>query len=77
MPQGKYGSLAEFRSDLILVVENCLTFNLDGSDFYQLAEELAVAYHGQSHRRLALFSFSLILHAVSICLTRSFTGLRF
>ena len=41
-----YASLAEFRRDLRLVIENCLTWNIEQSDFFNDAMALDKAAHG-------------------------------
>lgn len=40
-----YASIAEFRRDLRLVIENCLTWNVADSDFYNDAKSLDAAAH--------------------------------
>ena len=40
-----YASIAEFRRDLRLVIENCLTWNVADSDFYNDAKALDAAAH--------------------------------
>jgi hypothetical protein len=42
---GAYESMAAFRADLKLVVDNCLTFNADGSEFFKMAADLPGAFH--------------------------------
>lgn len=36
--------MADFRADLRLVAENCLTYNADGSEFYEMAKDLVKAF---------------------------------
>jgi len=43
--QGKYLQLSEVRADLELVVNNCMTFNIDGSEFFKMAQDLALTIH--------------------------------
>jgi hypothetical protein len=40
---GMYATLQDFRKDLELVIDNTLTFNAEGSEYYQEALELAAA----------------------------------
>ena len=42
-----YNNISEFRRDLVLTIENCMTFNVEGSDFYDAAVELAGFCHGE------------------------------
>ena len=42
---GAYSGVAQLRRDLRLVVDNCLTFNADGSDFHTMAGSLGEQYH--------------------------------
>ena len=37
--------MAAFRADLALVAENCLTYNADGSEFFEMAKDLVAAFH--------------------------------
>lgn len=37
--------MAAFRSDLALVVDNCLTWNIEGSEYYDAALDLYAAAH--------------------------------
>ena len=46
----KYATLAAFRKDLVLTIENCMTFNMEDSDFHQAAAELASYCHGKGGR---------------------------
>jgi len=36
--------MVDFRADLRLVAENCLTYNADGSEFYEMANDLVKAF---------------------------------
>ena len=67
--QGGYASLAALRYDLKLVIDNCLTFNADGSDFYEIAQDLAKecqskpsrAYSSKAHLLIWYFlTYSLV-----------------
>lgn len=46
---GEYSTLAQFRYDLRLVIDNCLTFNMDGSEFFKMAQDLAGVCHGKNN----------------------------
>lgn len=41
LENGEYTTASECAEDIRLVWRNCMTYNADGSDFYQIAEKLA------------------------------------
>jgi len=45
LSQGAYKNMGDFRADLRLVAENCLSYNADGSEFYEMANDLVKAFH--------------------------------
>ena len=44
--QGKYKSIHDAADDVRLIWKNCMTYNADGSDFYNLAQVSVVKCSG-------------------------------
>lgn len=40
MDRGEYSSPLEYERDMNLVWDNCMTYNQDGSDFFNIAAEM-------------------------------------
>ena len=51
----RYGSLAELRDDLTMMLRNCMSFNESDSGFYALAEMIAVQAPGIAAEAVAKF----------------------
>lgn len=66
---GSYDSVVQFRTDVIAMLRNCLTYNNEDTPFYADAEVLATHAHGERFPFLPRAVLTLVCRAVLLVLS--------
>lgn len=64
LERGNYQTIGECAEDIRLIWKNCKTYNLEGSDFYVLAENHSKKFEERYKRIKAEGTFHLVINYV-------------